>query len=227
MNFSPNYYLHTNTRVTNTNHVRGKMIVEGTGKLNVMPDQAVITIGVMTEDKNVEAAQQENSELANKVIASLHTNGILARDIQTVSYTIQPVYEYSDGKSVLIGYQIQHMLEVTVRDFEKVGIIYASAVSSGANIAESLRFEVSNNELYYQQALQLAMKNATEKAMKLGQQIGVTTHNVPIKVTETPKSISPREYAFSLAAESSTQQPPPIQRRSIEIIATISAVFQY
>jgi uncharacterized protein YggE len=220
-------YLHNNTHLASARQDQGKMILEGTGRISVMPDQAVINIGVMTENKNVEVAQNENSVLSTQVIESLKRIGILDHDIQTLSYTIQPIYEFVEGKSIFSRYQIQHVFEITVRDLQKAGAVYESAVTAGANMAGSLRFEVSNNEVYYQQALQMAMKNATEKAMKLGQQIGVNVQIIPAKITEEPKPISPREFSVAFAADASSQATPPIQRRELEIQAKITAVFHY
>jgi uncharacterized protein YggE len=203
------------------------MTLEGTGKLSILPDLAIISIGVMTENKNVEVAQNENSVLSNQVIESLKRIGILENDIQTLSYTIQPIYDFVEGKSILRGYQIQHIFEITVRDLQKAGAVYQSAVSAGANMAGSLRFEVSNREAYYQEALQLAMKNATEKALKLGQQLGVDVQPIPTKVTEEAEAVTPRELAISFSADTSLQAAPPIQRGELEIQAKVIAVFQY
>jgi uncharacterized protein YggE len=207
--------------------VQGKMIIEGNGRLTVMPDQAIMNIGVMTENNNVEIAQNENSKISNQVIESIKQLGITSHDIQTLSYTIQPIYDYVEGKSIFKGYQVQHVFEVTVRDLQKAGEVYEAAVSAGANMAGSLRFEVSNKEGYYQEALQLAMKNATEKAMKLGQQIGVTIQVPPTKITEEPVAFAPKELSMSFATDTSLQASPPIQKREIEIEAKISVVFQY
>ncbi|KKI90609.1 hypothetical protein WQ54_20120 [Bacillus sp. SA1-12] len=203
------------------------MSVDGAGRLTVIPDQAIINIGVMTENKDVEAAQNENSKRSKQVIEALKKIGVSDDDIQTLSYTIQPIYDFVEGKSILRGYQIQHVFELTVRDIEDAGVIYKTAVSAGANMAGSLRFEVTNEETYYQKALQLAMKNATEKAVKLGEQLGVTVKQPPVKVTEVPSAISPKELSLSAAPESSFQAAPPIQRREIEIEARVSTEFQY
>ncbi|MGM7722415.1 SIMPL domain-containing protein [Metabacillus sp. Hm71] len=227
MNYFQTPYIFHRSSVRSVRQAQGKMIVEGTGRLTVMPDKAIIHIGVMTENKDVEAAQNENSKRSQQVIEALKKIGMTDDDIQTLSYTIHPVYDFVEGKSILRGYQIQHVFELTVRDLQKAGGIYKTAVSAGANMAGSLRFEVTNEQSYYQKALQLAMKNATDKAVKLGEQIGVTIQQPPVKITEAPSVIKPKELSLSIAAEASFQAPPPIQRREIEIEANVSAVFEY
>ena len=208
-------------------HIQGQMILGGTGRKSMIPDQAVINIGVMTENKHVENAQKENANLSNQVIESLKKIGILKNDTQTVSYTIQPIYDFVEGQSIFRAYQIKHIFEVTVHDLNKVAAVYEASVAAGANMSGGVRFEVSNVAVYYQEALQLAMKDATDKALKLGQQIGVKIMLPPAKITEEPTSISPRELALSFSADIPLQAAPPIQRSELEIQAKITAIFHY
>lgn len=206
---------------------RGRLTVVGSGKLNVAPDQAILQIGVVTEAKDVETAQSQNAVLSKNVLSALYKIGISKDDIQTISYTIQPVYEFTEGASVLTGYRVQHIFEVTVKDLKNLGPVYEAVIAAGVNVAENIRFDVSNREVLYQEALQIAMKNATEKAMKLGYQIGVNVNLIPLKVTENSVSPSPRQFAYALSADTVSQSAPPIQRNKIEIEANLTAVFQY
>ncbi|MCM3651857.1 SIMPL domain-containing protein [Metabacillus litoralis] len=208
-------------------HIQGKMILGGTGRKSVIPDQAVINIGIMTENEHIENAQKENSALSNQVIESLEKIGILKNDIQTLSYTIQPIYDFVEGQSIFRAYQIKHIFEVTVHDLNKVATVYEASVAAGANMSGGVRFEVSNVAFYYQEALQLAMKDATDKALKLGQQIGVKIILPPAKITEEPTLISPREVALSYSTDIPLQAAPPIQRSTLEIQAKITVIFHY
>ena len=146
---------------------------------------------------------------------------------QTLSYTIQPIYDFVEGQSIFRAYQIKHILEVTVHDLNKVATVYEASVAAGANVSGGVRFEVSNVAVYYQEALQLAMNDATDKALKLGQQIGVKIMLPPAKITEEPTSISPREVALSYSTDIPLQAAPPIQRSALEIQAKITAIFHY
>jgi len=213
------------TRVTSTE--RGRLTVEGSGKINVAPDKAIIQIGIVTESKEAETAQTQNAQISNNVLSALNEIDISTNDIQTISYTIQPVYEFTEGTSVLTGYRVQHTLEITVKKLSNLGMVYEAVVAAGANIAENIRFDVSNREVIYQEALQQAMKNATEKAIRLGEQIGVNINNIPVKVTEISGTPPPRPFSLALASESISQAAPPIQSNKIEIEANVSAVFQY
>ncbi|PGT91602.1 MULTISPECIES: SIMPL domain-containing protein [Bacillaceae] len=201
--------------------------VEGRGKVNAVPDQAIITIGFVTENEDVNKAQAQNARITTQGLAALKEINIQQEDIQTVSYIIQPIYEFTEGSSILKGYKVQHTFEITVKDLNQVGKVYEAVVAAGANIADNIEFVVSNKDLYYQQALQLAIKNATEKASSIGQQLGVSMNTVPIKVTENSTAISPRDYTLSFSAEATLQAAPPIQRSKLEIEAIVTVVYPY
>ena len=213
------------TRATSTEH--GRMIVEGNGKITAKPDQAIIQIGIVTESKQADTAQSQNAIISNNVLTALSKIGISSEDITTISYTIQPVYEFTEGSSVLTGYRVQHILDITIKDLMNLGSVLEATIAAGANIAENIRFDVSNREIQYQEALQQAMKNATEKAIQLGEQIGVNINTIPVKVTEAAGPPLPRQVSFALAADSASGVTPPIQSNKIEIEATLSAVFTY
>ncbi|MFV2049475.1 SIMPL domain-containing protein [Metabacillus litoralis] len=216
---TPSAQLHTTQQRT--------LILEGRGKVIAPPDQAIITIGFVTENKDAKKAQAQNAVLTNQGLTALKEINIQQEDIQTVSYIIQPIYEFTEGSSILKGYKVQHTSEITVKDLNQVGAVYQAVVAAGANIAENIEFVVSNKDFYYQQALQLAIKNATEKASSIGQLLGVSMNSVPIKVTENSTVISPRDYTLSFSAEATLQAAPPIQRSKLEIEAIVTAVFPY
>ena len=222
MGYFPNYYV----RNTNTNKDHSQMILQGKGNIKAMPDLVVISIGVMTENQDVQVAQQENAVRSNQVIQAVKNKGIPNQDIQTSSYTIQPNFDYQEGKSILRGYRVEHLLEITIRNLNQAGEIYDTAVEAGANIAGNLDFQVSDTDIYYQKALKLALKNAQEKARNLAEQLGVPFQPVPIKITEERSPISP-EFKVAFDTSLSAQAHTPIQRREIEIEATIIAVFHY
>ncbi len=69
-----------------------RLTVTGQGEVRVRPDMAVITIGVVTGDKTSQAAARANAEAAQKVQNAVRAAGVAEKDIQTVNYSIDPVY---------------------------------------------------------------------------------------------------------------------------------------
>lgn len=221
-----NYPVQTNYQSQKNNGYR--ITVEGKGNVIVKPDQAKMTIGIVTENQQLLIAQQENTSVSNRVINALKQLGIEEGSIKTTLYNIQPQYDYIEGKSVFKGYQVDHQLEVTIKDITKVGAILDAAFKNGANRGGNVQFVVSNTEEYYREALKRAVNNARVKAEAISQTIGASLRSVPIKVIE--KVIQPPErypvFSYKLAAESA-QETPPIQKGEFTIDAFVTVVYEY
>lgn len=193
----------------NDKHHNGTLTVEGKGIITTKPDKSSITLGIITEDQDVIKAQNKNSIMTNNVINSLRKSGISNNQIQTISFTIQPLYHYIDEQNVLTGYnKISHILELTLLDLDLIGEVYKVAVSSGANISEGLKFSLSNENYYYHKALKKALKQATLKAISLSQQMGVTINTIPTKITEYTSNQPLRDVIYSFTAETSLHDTP-------------------
>jgi uncharacterized protein YggE len=74
------------TEVTRT------VTVTGDAEVRVVPDEAILSLGVETWDKNLEAAQRENSEIVARILSLVAEYGIPAEHIQTEFVSIEPRY---------------------------------------------------------------------------------------------------------------------------------------
>lgn len=198
--------------------------VSGSETLQAAPDQATITLGVMTENEDPQQAQQANSQAIANVIAALKSAGIPEEHMKTSEYRIDPQYDYIDGKELFKNYKVQHIIQVRTTDIEKIGSLIDTAVKSGANTVTSIRFSLLNPEAYYNQALSLALKHANEKALSMARTIGITLNPIPNQVDEISETTSPTLYqASSFAQNAST----PIQPGELNITATVRVEYTY
>jgi uncharacterized protein len=220
------YPVQNNKRYKNEN--RYNITVNGKGSVVVKPDQAKITIGIVTENQQLLEAQQENTIVSNRIIKTVRHMGIEETSIQTTLYNIQPQYDFIDGKSVFKGYQVDHQLEIAVKDITRLGAILDTSFKNGANRGGNIRFFVSTPEAYYLQAIKKAVHNAQEKAEVIAQTVGSAINTIPVKVTE--KDLSPPErfpvLSYKMATEAA-QGTPPIQKGEFTIEALVTAVFEY
>ncbi|MCK6255621.1 SIMPL domain-containing protein [Fictibacillus sp. KIGAM418] len=207
-------------------HMRNIIKVTGEGSVFAVPDQAKLSLGVITENKDVNTAQKQNNEIMANVIHGLLTMGIKNKDIQTSLYRIEPQYVYENGQQNLKGYQVNHQLQVTVDDVGRTGVVIDTAVSQGANSVSSIQFTVSSPDAFYNRALSLAVNSAQQKAMAISRDLGVTLNRVPAKVTELSKGIHPGPVPFQ-GAMLSQGSSVPIQTGENEITARIEAEFFY
>lgn len=149
--------------------------VTGTGEVYAKPDIGLIDISVKTEDINVSDATSENSEKMNNIIAYLKDSGVEEKDIKTTSFGISPVYSWEEktGKRNLEAYEVTQVLEVKIRDLSKVGEVISNSTSLGANYVSSLSFIVDDDEKVKEEAKELAIEDAKEKAKNLEKSLGV------------------------------------------------------
>ncbi|WP_226682332.1 SIMPL domain-containing protein [Sutcliffiella horikoshii] len=202
------------------------MLVQGNAKKEVQPDIAYLQLGVLTTNSDVQRAQEENRLIANRMIRGLIAAGIPQEDIETSSYTSFPRYETdSSGKSVLSTYEVRHIFRIKVRDITKTGTVVDVAFENGANISESVSFEVSNYKEIYRHVLQLAVVDGAKKAQAMAITLQVCLSPVPIKVEEVTQQVfaGPRYASFAVQEKEST----PIEPQEITISASVNLEYIY
>ena len=160
--------------------------VNGAAVVNVKPDRALIKLGAQSNGRSAKEAQANNAATINQVTKALKALGIPSKDIATDWYIVEPVYE--DYSSLQIkGYRIYNIIEVTVRDVNKVNDAIVAAFQAGANQVVNVDFYTSELRKYRDQAREMAMKAATEKAKALAQTAGADTSCV-LNITENTSS---------------------------------------
>lgn len=198
------------------------MTVTGEGSVSAQPDTVSIQLGVRTESESVLQAEQENASVMNQVIDALIGTGIPRENIKTASFTISPLYDFVEGEQVFRGYQVINSITVELNDVSKAGLVIDTAVQNGVNQVSSLQFSLQNPEIYYNDALDKALKNAISKATSIAQSLQVNLDPTPVKITEQVAELQPRFQTFA-ALESTT----PIEPGQLKIRATVKAIFQY
>jgi len=144
----------------------GRVIVTGEGDVAVAPDHAQITGGVTTRAKSVKEATDTNSKVMAAVTAALLEAGIEQKDIQTLRFSIQPVYapQGPGTEPKLSGYSVSNQVRVKIRQIDKVGEILDRVIAAGATDLGGIAFLVSNPSKALDQAREVAIADARRKA---------------------------------------------------------------
>lgn len=210
-------------------HFRSKpntLRVSGEGKLAVQPDQANIKLGVLTEDQELQKAQEQNADAISSVKKALNAIGITDKQIQTSDFTIFPQYDFVDGKQIFRGYRVEHILGITVEEIENTGLVVDTAMDNGANTVRGIHFEAENQSELYQQALSLAVMDAYKKAETIASALRVQLISTPVSVAEGTLGMEqPVSLQSSTLVKSAVSTP--IQPGTIEIESRITAEFIY
>lgn len=144
--------------------------VSGAATVNVAPDRALVWLGVVSTDRAPERAQALNQAAIQRVIAAVRQLGISERDIATDMYVVSPVFN-SDGIT-LAGYRVENSVAVTLRDIQMASPVLVAAFKAGANQVSGVELYHSELRRYRDQARELAMQAATEKAQALANAAG-------------------------------------------------------
>jgi uncharacterized protein YggE len=148
--------------------------VSGTAVVNVTPDRVLIQLGVQSNATTPQRVEALNSSTINHVIQDLKALGIAEKDIVTDWYVIDPIYEDYDDLYIK-GYRINNMVAITLRDISKVNKVVIAALKAGANRVVNVEFYLSDLRKYRDQARELAMIAAHEKAQDLATAAGAET----------------------------------------------------
>ncbi|MCD5325811.1 MULTISPECIES: SIMPL domain-containing protein [Pontibacillus] len=202
------------------------LTVTGIGSVKAQPDIANITLGVETQDKELTTAQQTNAQTLNEVIDALIQIGIPNENIQTVDYFIFPQYDYIDGKQQFRGYEVTHLITVTIENLEQTGEVIDTAVANGANRVSNISFTVQDPQSFYQQALASALQNANTKAQTIAQTMNLQIDMTPFSIDEQvpPTQATPQTF---VKAESVGATSTPVEPGQLEITARVETKYQY
>lgn len=187
---------------------RPQLSFQGEGKVFGKPDIATISVAVLTEGEMLADVQRKNTERSNAVTAFLQSQAVAERDVRTVGYDITPKYNYPRPcpsfvpcvqEQQIVGYNVRHVLEVTVRDLERAGTVLNGVVKAGANEVSGFRFAIEHEEALRQEAREQAIRKAKEKARAVTDSLEVKLARI-VSFYESGGGIIP-PYARAVALE--------------------------
>ena len=212
--------------------------VTGTGTVAIVPDVALLTLGVEAMADSVAEARGEAAAALTAIVDALRARGIEERDIQTSYLNISPEYTYQEivregarfSERVLLGYRVNNNLVVKVRDLDTVGEIVDEAAEAGgdATRVDHLRFSAEDTSEARRQAREMAVMDAIEKADQIASHAGETRGQLLIASESFDSGPEPfglaRTYAydsFAMMEEAFT----PVSTGELEIRVSVYAVF--
>lgn len=145
--------------------------VSGSATINVTPDRVLIQLGVQSTGSTPNAVEALNTTSIEAVIKAVKQLGVEAKDISTDVYVINPIYEGYDSLAIK-GYRIYNTVAITLRDVSKTSKVISAALYAGANQVVNVDFYTSELRKYRDQARDLAVKAASEKAQALAKAAG-------------------------------------------------------
>jgi len=233
-----------NIRVVNSTE-SAEFTVVGTGKVDVVPDVAVVDAGITVSNlSTAEEAKQQMTAVNNRIIQSVKSLGVEKKDIETGGFNIYPEYTTteiarptsllqstgsvtSSSDSKISGYSGSASVTVKVRKKELASQVVQSVTGAGATNVSGPRFMVDNPQLYKEKARSEAIKNAKEQAKKLSKELGIRLG----KVTNMIESGNMPYYDYSrglggVELNSKTSEAPVFEEGTDTVSSTVTLFFE-
>lgn len=198
--------------------------VTGEGKVKIVPDQAVVTVGFQNSGKDAKEVKTLNDEVVDKVIKFLKKSGVPATDYKTNNVSLNKSYDYEKKK---YNFQANQTLSITLKDLTKYDEIMMGLNDAGVNTIQGVEFKSSKIEEFEREARKKAILNAKQKAQDyvsvLGQKIGKA-----LLITDNSQSYYPQPmYKGNVMAMSVDSAAPreTLAVGEIEVNTNVSVIF--
>ncbi|MEI7891142.1 MAG: SIMPL domain-containing protein [bacterium] len=178
---------------TNKNKEQDNFSVVGSGIVYAKADIANINVGVKSGTKKtaMEATKEGTSKM-NSIIGEIKKLKIEDKDIKTSDYSLNPAYNWTQDKGQeLIGYEVSQSLNLKIRDLNVIGDVIAKTTEQGVNQIGNIEFTIDDEFALKNQAREIAIAKAKEKAAIIAKQSGLKLGKVKNVVEGNDNNVYP------------------------------------
>lgn len=221
------------SEVNQVNNVSSEnfVTVTGQGIVYAKPDVAYVSVGVETERKTAKETAEENAKIMDQIFKALQKLGIKEEDLETVEYSVYPVYFYPEKEPpVVVGYKVRNMFNVKITkktqdgklDTKFVGEVLDATTSNGANIVSGITFDILDKNELKLKAISLAMEDAKKKAEAALDVVGEKIKGVQeINISDVSYPV----YRYDLKTMPAPEVTTPIFEGSQSVQVTVNVKF--
>lgn len=147
----------------------------GTGTVLATPDQAVVNVGVVTQESTAAEAAAQCARQTDLVLNQLRKMLGAGSRLRTIGYSVRPDYQLPKPGSAagIRGYTATNTVEITLNDLSLVGKILDSASKTGANSISNLQYELKDPSEWRARALKDAAAKARASAEAIAAGLGL------------------------------------------------------
>lgn len=203
--------------------------VTAEGKTTATPDLAELSFSVVTQGSDPQTLSTKNNTQINSVMEFLSKQGIATSDIQTVSYDLEPNYQYdkNGGNPTISGYTLTQGVQVKIHDLTKTASVIGGLSPLGVNQISGVTFTFADQDSFVAPARAQAMEKALAKAKEMAAASGASLGSV---VTMSENSVIPtystyKAASYSMALSSVTASTPTIQAGSQDITDDVTVTY--
>ena len=150
------------------------IIITGKSQLNISPDMIRLSFKIIIQETAYSQVLNFLSDNANSLIDVLTSHGFNTNEIKTTRYTIHRWTKYQNGQELNLGYEGEHSLFVEFKiDNAKINEIINHITEKVPCVSINISYSCSKLEQYDKKLLELAIKDAQDKAKFIAKTSGV------------------------------------------------------
>lgn len=201
-------------------HGDGTLEVTGVGRVTAAPDEATVSLTVITEGKTAGEAVAANAKQTQSVIEAVTEQP--NHGVTTSGLGVNPIFEYDVlSHPRIVGYRATNSVTVKTK-IGYAGQVFDAGVQAGANESSGLGFGSSNEAQYREDALRLAVRTAFVEARAVAKAADVELEG-PESITIEP---SGGRVFFRTASLERNAAATPVLPEDMTITANVRMVFR-
>lgn len=208
------------------------------GETRRAPDIAMFSAGVVTQAPTASGAIRDNAARMAAVVAALKRAGIAARDIQTSTISLNPVFSNPDRDRPqalprddraprIVGYQARNTVQVRVRNLADMGQVIDTLVEVGANEVNGPNFMLDEQQAALDEARLDAVTKGRQRAELYARAAGMRVSRI-LSISESG-GYHPVRREMMLATSDAggpAPAPSPVEPGELTLGANISMQFE-
>lgn len=164
--------------------------VSGEASEDVAPDRAILSLSLITKNKDLTAAKRANDEMVERLVGITQNFKIAKEKVATSNVNISPEYSYENNKQNFIGYIVSRSLRITIDNLPIHERVLSAIVDAKIDQVNGIEFTLANQEAHAKAVRVKAVENARERAqalataagVKLGQVLNIATVTAPMPI---------------------------------------------
>jgi uncharacterized protein YggE len=210
------------------------LVVSGEGLVSYVPDVAILSLGIESQETTVAQAQANAADAMNKVVAALKAKGVADKDITTQRFSIQPVTQWVEedvsglkrGRQVIIGYQVTNTVQAKLRQIDQAGPVIDAVAAAGGDLTRINSISFTKEDITQEKntARAAALQDAKAKAQQMAGILGITLGK-PIYITESSPYITPTRDYYGVAPAAAESAPTPVLPGEQQLTVTVQIVY--
>ncbi|MCY7293916.1 SIMPL domain-containing protein [Alteromonas sp. a30] len=197
--------------------------VIGEAYVSQQPDRFHFNLSIEEKGLHVSKLNKALSQKTEHLVKVLLESGVEEKHIQSLHIQIMPWYEYVNNQRENKGFRLYRQIKVSFDELDKFDYLIDRLVKGGATGIDGFNYSVSQPQLGYLQAVDLAMTNAALRAERIAQNVGAKIGQaVSVKELGSAQSFAPRLEKSMAVADSAGGFMP----GEVDLHARVEVVFE-